>query len=75
MRYVVDRIEDNIAVLECISNKEIIEVDISILPSDVRDGSIVLFDNDKYVFDKAYEEERRKLMRDKFTKLVGQRHE
>lgn len=75
MRYVVDRVEEDIAVLECISNKEKKEVNKSILPEDIRDGSIVIFNNDKYILDKSFEEERRESIRNKFNKLVGKKHE
>ncbi len=69
MKYSIDRIENNIAVLENIENKEKKEIDITLLPKGYREGSIVILRNDKYELDLDEEEIRRKRMMDKFKRL------
>ena len=69
MKYSIDRIEDNVAVLENIEDKEKREVDISLLPKGSREGSILLFRNDKYELDLDEEEIRRKRIMEKFKRL------
>lgn len=69
MKYSIDRIEDNVAVLENILDKEKREVDISLLPKGSREGSILLFRNDKYELDLDEEEIRRKRIMEKFKRL------
>ena len=39
MIYIVDRIEDNIAVLENKETKEIIDVSLSLLPANLKEGN------------------------------------
>lgn len=69
MKYSIDRIEDNVAVLENIVDKEKKEIDISLLPKGSREGSILLFRNDKYELDLDEEEIRRKRIMEKFKRL------
>lgn len=69
MKYSIDRIENNIAVLENLQDKEKREVDISLLPKGSREGSILLFRNDKYELDLDEEEIRRKRIMEKFKRL------
>ena len=69
MKYSIDRKEDNVAVLENIEDKEKREVDISLLPKGSREGSILLFRNDKYELDLDEEEIRRKRIMEKFKRL------
>ena len=51
MIYIVDKIEDNIAVLENKDTREIINVNISCLPSLIKEGSILKYDGSKYYID------------------------
>lgn len=69
MKYSIDRIENNIAVLENIEDKDKVEIEISLLPKGIREGSILLFRNGKYELDLDEEELRRKRIMDKFKKL------
>jgi len=43
MKLTVDRIEENYAVCEVDDSKEILNLDISIFPSDIRSGDLVEF--------------------------------
>lgn len=69
MRYIVDRIEGDIAVLENVSTKDIIEVSVYELPSSICDGSVLIYEDDKYYIDDKYEEERKKSIQEKFNRL------
>ena len=51
MKYAVDEIIDDIEVIENIDTCENAEVSIELLPSDIKDGSIVLFVDGEYHID------------------------
>lgn len=69
MKYSIDRIEGNIAILEDINNKEKLEVDISLLPSNIKEGSILSLKDNIYIIDETEEDIRRKRIMEKFNKL------
>lgn len=59
IKFTVDRIADNIVVLEK-EDRSHIEVALSDIGIDIKEGSILLFDGEVYSADKANEDERRK---------------
>ena len=69
MKYSVDRIEDNIVVLENVSNGEIIEKNKIELPEDIHEGSILNFVDDKIVVDVEEEVDRRESLRERLERL------
>lgn len=69
MKFAVDRIEDNIAVLENIETNELMSVDVTLLPSSIHEGSILVFINNTYISDNDEEEIRRKMIEERFMKL------
>ena len=69
MKYAIDRIEENIAILENINTKEKLEININELPKEIKEGSILVFKDNKYIIDEAEEENRRKIILEKFNKL------
>lgn len=69
MRYIVDRIEGDIAILESVEPKNVIEVSVYELPSSIHDGSVLVYENDKYYTDDKYEEERKNSIQEKFNRL------
>lgn len=69
MKFSIDRIEGTIAILEDIDTKEKKELDISLLPNTIKEGSILLLKNNKYIIEKKEEEIRRKRIMAKFNKL------
>ena len=69
MKYCIDRIENDIAVLENLETKEIIEININLLPNNIKENSIVIYDNYEYIIDKVTEKERKKNLLSKFNKL------
>ena len=59
MKLIVDRITENIAVLEK-DDLSYIELDVSLLPKGTKEGSVIMYENGVYTIDDADEEERRK---------------
>jgi len=69
MKWVIDRIIDNIAILENMDTLEKREVDISLLPSSIHEGAILKYLDNNYVLDNSEEIDRRKLIEEKFKRL------
>ena len=74
MRFAVDSIVDEIAVLENIETKEKKEVPLEILPEEIQEGNILIYNN-KYIIDKQYESKRRETLREKLERLKALREE
>ena len=69
MKYVIDRIEDNIVVCQNLETKEMVEIEKKLLPQIIRDGYVLLFENNEYKLDLAEEEIRRQRIRERFNRL------
>ena len=69
MRYAIDRIEEDIVVIENIETQEIKKISKKTLPQDIKEGSILFFDNNKYQLDLDEEELRRKKIQERFNRL------
>ena len=69
MKYAVDRVEENIAVCQNLDTNEIIEIDLKILPKRIKDGTILIYEDNKYKIDKKEEEKRRLAILEKFNRL------
>lgn len=69
MKYSIDRIENDIAVLENIDTNELIEVEISLLPENIKETNIVIYEDDGYKLDQQTEENRKKDLLSRFNKL------
>ncbi len=69
MKFSVDRIENNIAILENINSKEKKELNTSILPKDIKEGTILEFNNNNFEIDEQAESIRRQRIIEKFNKL------
>ena len=68
-KYSVDRIEEDIIVLENIDNKEIIEINKSELDFEVIDGNILRLIDGKFVLDKEIEIKRKESLRERLNRL------
>ena len=68
-KFSVDRIEENIIVLENIENKEIIEISKSELDFEVVDGIILKLVDGKFVLDKETEVSRKESLRERLNRL------
>lgn len=69
MKYVIDRIEDNIVICQNLESKEMVEIEKSLLPQNIKDGTILLFENNEYKLDLKEEELRRQRIRERFNRL------
>ena len=68
-KYSVDRIEDNVVVLENISTGEIIEINIDSIDFDVVEGNILVCNDGVFSLDKKEEDIRRSSLRDRLERL------
>ncbi|MBR3768548.1 MAG: DUF3006 domain-containing protein [Clostridia bacterium] len=71
MKYTVDSIEEGKAVLE--KNNEQVIIDIEKLPANVREGSILQYDGDKFIFLTDETNARREQIYKKQQRLFGQK--
>lgn len=75
MKFAIDRIIDDMVVLENISTGEIENVNISKMPDNIKETDIVLFENDIYKLDINEKENRINLLKEKMNKLRGENNE
>lgn len=71
MKYAVDRIEEDIVILENIKTGEILEVSIANLPKGIHEGSILVKNGDDFLIDLDTEKERRESLRERLERLKG----
>lgn len=69
MKWAVDRIIDNIAVIENINTLEKKEIDITTLPYSLYEGAILSYIDNTYILDETEEERRRRIILEKFKRL------
>lgn len=67
--YSIDKIENNIALLENIKTKEKKEVSIYLLPKNIKEGTIISYINNTYVLEENLEFKRRQDILKRFEKL------
>ncbi len=67
--YTVDRIEENVAVLQNNETKQIKNINIEELPEEIKDGTVLKCINGKFFLDKETEEEISKQMEEKMNRL------
>lgn len=75
VKYIVDRIEDDIVILEKYPTKDMIEIDRKILSSDVHEGSVIIYDGKRYYLDNDEEIKRRQEILEKFMRLRSEEDE
>ena len=71
MKYVVDHIVDDIVVLEQIDTKDIIEVNKNSIPFKVKDGNILIKENNSFHLDSEEETKRKDKLQEKLNRLKG----
>ncbi|MCI8700184.1 MAG: DUF3006 domain-containing protein [Clostridia bacterium] len=69
MKYIIDRIENDIAICQNPESKEVIEVDIEELSQEAKEGSVIILEDGKYIIDKKEEMKIRKRIEDKMNKI------
>ena len=70
MTYVIDRIEDGIAVLECMETQEIIEIPQDRLPRGCREGQLLQKDGEAYTIDHAATNKRKENMQSRLDAIL-----
>ena len=69
MRYSIDKIDENIVLVQDIETGEKQELEKSILPSEIKEGDI-LIKEEKYIIDKEFTEKRKQDINDRFNSLI-----
>lgn len=69
MKFAIDQINDEIAVLENLETAEKKELNLSKLPPNIKDGTILDYTNDEYIVDEITENIRRKIISARFNRL------
>lgn len=67
--YVVDRVEENIAICEDKSSKELVKIEVEKLPKGVKEGSIIVEKNNTFLLDKTQEARKSSIIKQKMDKL------
>lgn len=75
MKYAVDSIVDEIAVIEDIETGDKKEVSLELLPEEVQEGNILIYQNNEYYINKEYEAVRRQSLEEKMEELKRYREE
>ena len=75
MKYAVDSIVDDIAVIENLETKEKKEVNLAFLPEEIQEGNILVYQDCEYHINKQYEADRRKTLEEKLERLKTLREE
>lgn len=69
MKYIVDRIENDIAVLESFSDKKIINVPLENIKINISEGDVLIFDGKNYTLNIGEKEDRLKIIMEKMKRL------
>lgn len=69
MKYAVDRIENNIVVLESLEDQTKKEFSLAEFTFPVKEGNILLYENESYTLDIQEEQSRRETIKSKFDML------
>lgn len=75
MKYAVDSIVDDIAVIEEIKTGDKKEVSLEILPEEIQEGNILAYRDGEYYIDRQYEAVRRQSLEEKMEELKKFREE
>lgn len=69
MKFSVDRIIDNIVIIENLETKELLEINIKELPENIKDGTILKLENNQYILDETTQKIREETIREKMERL------
>lgn len=69
MKFAIDQINNEIAVLENLETGEKKELNLSELPPNIKEGTILVYTNDEYIVDEITENIRRKIISARFNRL------
>lgn len=69
MMYSVDKIENDVATIENLLNKELINVKLKDLPNNVKEKDMLIYDGNSYMLDESLKEKRTRMLKDKMELL------
>ena len=69
MNYAIDQIVEDIVILENITTGEKQEVNKTLLPSEIKEGSIIAIKNNQYILNTTEEESRKNRLKEKLERL------
>lgn len=69
MMYSVDKIENDVATIENILTKELINVKLKDLPNNVKEKDVLKYDGNSYMLDESLKEKRTRMLKDKMELL------
>ncbi len=69
MKYSVDKIENNIVTIESLEDKTKKEILLEELPENIKEGTILTYENEVYKKDEVLEEQRKSSLKSRFDKL------
>ena len=69
MKYVVDQINEQVCVLESLDDGNILEVLLDVLPDNIREGSILILNNDVFTVLVSEEVKRKESLRERMNRL------
>lgn len=69
MMYSVDKIENDVATIENILTKELINVKLKDLPNNVKEKDMLMYDGNSYILDEPLKEKRTRMLKDKMELL------
>jgi len=70
MTYIIDRIEDGIAILECQNTHEILKISMDALPKTAREGHVLTKDGDTYTINRDATQKRRDDIKRRLEKIL-----
>lgn len=69
MMYSVDKIENDVATIENLLTKELINVKLKDLPNNVKEKDMLIYDGNSYMLDESLKEKRARMLKDKMELL------
>lgn len=69
MMYSVDKIENDVATIENLLTKELINVKLKDLPNNVKEKDMLKYDGNLYMLDESLKEKRARMLKDKMELL------
>lgn len=69
MMYSVDKIENDVATIENLLTKELINVKLKDLPNNVKEKDVLKYDGNSYMLDESLKEKRTRMLKDKMELL------
>ena len=70
MKYSIDRIEEKLAIIQNINNGEMEEIELSKLPAEIKEGTIIIKENDNFILDEKSTTEIKSDIKNRFSNLI-----